>query len=108
MKNLLLFLFLYAGAALAQEASLKPTHQFTIIGQIKKESVITMDSLNSYPLKEIGDIKVTNHLGDFKHKDDKLKGVLLKDILSHSELAANSQNYSAGFILSASAQTDTK
>ena len=49
-----------------------------------------MDSLNSYPLKEIGDIKVTNHLGDFKHKDDKLKGVLLKDILSHSELVAAS------------------
>ncbi len=90
MKNLLLFLFLYAVAALAQEAPLKPTHQFIISGQIKKESVITMDSLKSYPLKEIGDIKITNHLGDFKHKDDKLKGVLLKDILSHSELAADS------------------
>ncbi|HTE01581.1 MAG TPA: hypothetical protein VK668_19975 [Mucilaginibacter sp.] len=88
MKNLLIILFLYAGTALAQETT-KPTHQFTISGQIKKESVITMDSLNSYPLKEIGEIKVTNHLGDFKHKDDKLKGVLLKDILSHSVLNVN-------------------
>jgi hypothetical protein len=90
MKNLLILLFFYAGTVFAQEASLKPTHQFTISGQIKKESVITMDSLNSYPLKGIGEIKVTNHLGDFKHKDDKLKGVLLKDILSHSVLNANS------------------
>jgi hypothetical protein len=89
MKNFLILILLYAGAALAQE-TVKPTHQFTISGQIKKESVITMDSLNGYPLKEIGDIKVTNHLGDFKHKDDKLKGVLLKDILAHSELAAGS------------------
>ncbi len=89
MKNVLIVFFLYAGSLLAQETA-KPTHQFTITGDIKKESVITMDSLNSYPLKEIGDIKVTNHLGDFKHKDDKLKGVLLKDILIHSVLNASS------------------
>ena len=86
----LLFILIYAGAALAQEAPYKTTHQFTITGQIKKELVITMDSLNSYPLKEIGDIKVTNHVGDFKHQDEKLKGVLLKDILGHSQLQANS------------------
>src|ERR1700712_5077398 len=49
-----------------------------------------MDSLNSYPLKQIGEIKVTDHVGTFKHKDDQLKGVLLKDILSHSQLNANS------------------
>ncbi|HJP64257.1 MAG TPA: hypothetical protein VJ844_12500 [Mucilaginibacter sp.] len=85
MKKLILILFLYAGAALAQEAPYKTTHQFTISGQLKKESVITMDSLNSYPLREIGDIRVTNHLGDFKHSDEKLKGVLLKDILNHSQ-----------------------
>src|ERR1700712_918947 len=90
MKKLFLIFLLYSTVSFAQEAPLKPTHSFTISGQVKKESVITMDSLNSYALKEIGDIKVTNHVGDFKHKDDKLKGVLLKDILSHSELAANS------------------
>jgi len=85
MKKLILILFLYAGTGWAQEAPYKTTHQFTISGQVKKEFVITMDSLNSYPLKEIGDIRVTNHLGDFKHSDEKLKGVLLKDILNHSQ-----------------------
>ena len=90
MKNLIILFFLYAVSVLAKETQWKPTHQFTISGQIKKGAVITMDSLNSYPLKEIGEIKVTNHLGDFKHKDDKLKGVLLKDILSHYELTASS------------------
>ena len=91
MKKLLILLFLYTGATLAQEKTeYKTTHQFTITGEVKKESVITMDSLNSYPLKELGDIRVTNHLGDFKHSDEKLKGVLLKDILMHSQLAATS------------------
>jgi hypothetical protein len=96
MKKLLILLFLYTGAALAQEKTgYKTTHQFTISGEVKKESVITMDSLNSYPLKELGDIRITNHLGDFKHNDEKLKGVLLKDILMHSQLAtANPKLYS--------------
>src|SRR5262249_18377149 len=57
---------------------------------IKKESVITLDSLNAYQLKDLGDIRVTNHLGDFKHNDEKLKGVLLKDVLIHIQLSANS------------------
>jgi len=89
MKNLLTLFLLYSGFALAQEP-LRQTLSFKISGAIKSESVITMDSLNTYPLQTIGDIKVTNHLGEFKHEDDKLKGVLLKDILSHSTLAAAS------------------
>jgi hypothetical protein len=89
MKKLLILFLLYSGAALAQGTTTQ-THQFTITGQVKKESIITMDSLNSYPLKDIGDIKVTDHTGAFKHQDDKLKGVLLKDILNHSQWTAAS------------------
>lgn len=81
---------LCASACFGQEAPLKQTRSFSIAGQIKRESVITMDSLNHYPLHAIGDVKVTNHLGEFKHQDDQLKGALLKDILSHTELAASS------------------
>jgi hypothetical protein len=90
MKKLLFIIFLaYTGSCYAQE-KLKPTQQFSISGKVKNSSVITMDSLNSYPLNVIGDIKVTDHVGTFKHQDDQLKGVLLKDILSHTLLDANS------------------
>lgn len=85
MKKLLILFLLYSSATFAQE-QLKQTLSFSISGQVKEESVITMDSLNTYPVKVIGDIKVTNHLGEFKHEDDQLKGVLLKDILSRSVL----------------------
>jgi hypothetical protein len=80
MKKLLLLFLFFTTVAFAQQ-----THQFTIFGKVKTESVITIDSLNSYPLKTIGDIKVTDHTGTFKHQDDQLKGVLLKDILNHSQ-----------------------
>jgi len=84
MKKLLLLLFLYSTGAIAQE-TITQTHQFTITGKVKATSVITMDSLNSFQLRDIGDIKVTDHTGAFKHQDDQLKGVLLKDILNHSQ-----------------------
>jgi hypothetical protein len=83
MKKLLLLVAFCTNIALAQE-TLTQTRQFSISGQVKRGSVITMDSLKQYTLSTIGDINVTNHLGDFKHKDDQLKGVLLTDILSHT------------------------
>lgn len=83
MKKLFIIFLLHNGCAFAQQAT--QTHQFTISGQVKKESVITMDSLNSYPLVTIGNVKVTDHTGAFKHQDDELKGVLLRDILNHSQ-----------------------
>jgi hypothetical protein len=84
MKKLFALLFVfYTCTALAQE-KYNTTHQFTISGKVKNGSVITMDSLEKYTPVVIGDINVTNHLGDFKHKDEQLKGVLLKDILSHT------------------------
>jgi len=89
MKSILIVFLFLGTTALAQEP-LKQTLSFSISGKVKNSSVITLDSLNSYPVKVIGDIKVTNHLGEFKHEDDQLKGVLLKDILIHTLLNASS------------------
>jgi hypothetical protein len=84
MKKLLLALMLiYSGLAFGQDKYGPATHQFSISGKIKNPSVITFDSLAKYAIVPIGDISVTDHTGAFKHKDAGLKGVLLKDILSH-------------------------
>ncbi|MCC8424446.1 hypothetical protein [Mucilaginibacter sp. UR6-11] len=79
MKKLLVLLAFFTTAASAQQ-----TFKFSIIGKVKKESVITIDSLKQYIIQTIGDIKVTDHTGAFKHQDDKLKGILIKDVLSHT------------------------
>jgi hypothetical protein len=83
MKKLLLLLTFCTSIAFAQE-KLTQTSKFTISGKVKKGSVITMDSLKQYTIQTIGDIKVTDHTGVFKHEDDKLKGILIKDVLSHT------------------------
>lgn len=84
MRKLIIAFMLCSTTAFAQQNN-SQTHQFAIQGKVITESIITMDSLNSYPLKTIGNIKVTDHTGKFKHQDDQLKGVLLKDILNHSQ-----------------------
>jgi len=80
---------MYAGSAMAQEKTQK-TLQFAITGDVEKASVITLDSLKQYKIVEIGDKNVTDHTGAFKHKDDKLKGILLKDVLSHTKFKTTS------------------
>lgn len=90
MKKLtIILLLLHTGALFAQE-KLTPTQQFTISGKVKKGSVITIDSLKQYTQAVIGEVKVTNHLGEFKHADEQLKGVLLKEVLSHTSYAVSS------------------
>lgn len=90
MKKLLsILLFIYAGQAFAQDKT-RQTIQFVISGEVENASVITLDSLKQYKISEIGDINVTDHTGAFKHKDDQLKGVLLKDVLSHTKFKTTS------------------
>jgi hypothetical protein len=90
MKKLFtILLFMYAGSTMAQEKT-QQTLQFAITGDVEKASVINLDSLKQYKIVEIGDKKVTDHTGAFKHKDDKLKGILLKDVLSHTKFKTTS------------------
>jgi hypothetical protein len=97
MKKLLILFFLACtGTAFTQEKYGPATNQFSISGKIKNPSVITMDSLAKYTISPVGDINVTDHTGAFKHKDEQLKGILLKDILSHTlPDAAGPKLYSA-------------
>ena len=90
MKKLLFIAILFSTSTAFAQTKLPPTIKFAITGKVKKESVITLDSLKQYTIKDLGDIKVTDHLGNFKHQDDKLKGVLLKDVLSHTIFAVTS------------------
>ncbi|MEB0260910.1 MULTISPECIES: hypothetical protein [unclassified Mucilaginibacter] len=89
MKKLIILLLLCTGAAMAQDKN-QQTLKFAITGDVVKESVITMDSLKQYTISPIGDIKVTDHAGAFKHQDDELKGILLKDVLSHTKFKTTS------------------
>jgi hypothetical protein len=66
----------------------KPTTSFTISGEVKKPITIQTADLAKWTLQNIGDIVITNHLGEKKGEAKGLKGVLLKDVLGSVEINA--------------------
>lgn len=68
----------------------KPTTSFTITGEVKTPRTFTTDELKKMKAVEIGDVVITNHLGEKKSEAKGLKGVLLKDVLSQVEINAES------------------
>ncbi|PZF74538.1 molybdopterin-binding protein [Taibaiella soli] len=82
MKKVLILLsfVLLQDAAIAQK-KLTPTTSFTISGNVKTEATITLNALDTFKQVNIGDVSIKNHLGESKYTHEKLKGVLLKDVL---------------------------
>ncbi|RYZ99120.1 MAG: molybdopterin-binding protein [Sphingobacteriaceae bacterium] len=80
MKKIILLLLCFTATNLFAQQ----TKSFSVTGIVKKASTITIDTLLKYAQKDIGGINITSHTGDFKHRDEKLQGVLLKDVLSNT------------------------
>ncbi len=75
--------------AVAQK-DLKPTASFVISGDVKAPVTIKIDDLKKWTSTTIGDLVITNHLGEKKSESKGLKGILFKDVLSSVEINAES------------------
>jgi hypothetical protein len=64
----------------------QPTNDFVVTGQIKKELKFTLSDIEKYPSKTIGDVVITNHLGEPRGTAKQLTGILVKDLLKDLEL----------------------
>jgi hypothetical protein len=67
------------------QKTIEPTRQFTVSGLVEKPLAISYPDLEKEKSIEIGDFKITNHLGEFKKEYRNVKGVpllaLLKDLV---------------------------
>ncbi len=68
----------------------EPTTSFIISGEVKAHVTISLTEFSKYPEVPMGDITITNHLGEKKSEQKSLKGILLKDILKSVEI--NNEN----------------
>lgn len=82
-------LSLIAFQALAQKEVLRTT-EFVVEGQIKKEWLINLDSLQTYPTVMVDSLVIKNHLGQRKSTLKDIKGIPIKSILSKVEILAES------------------
>ena len=70
------------------QQELKPTQSFTISGEVKSPATVQASDLKKWSVQTIGDIVITNHMGEKKSEAKALKGVLLKDVLQSVEINA--------------------
>jgi hypothetical protein len=68
----------------------KPSTSFVIQGEVKASKTFTIADLKKMPASPVGDVVITNHLGEKKSEAKGLKGVLLKDLISQVEINAES------------------
>jgi hypothetical protein len=97
-KSLIIFFSLITSIGWCQ-SKITPTEEFTISGKIKKELKITVSDLSKYKEVVVGNLIVSNHLGEIKDTAKGLKGVLLKDILTQVEFLAEKPKVLSEFCL---------
>ncbi len=88
MNKLLGLLILTGCVAHAQQ--IKPTTAFTVSGEVFSPLTVSLLDLKKWKEVVIGDLVITNHLGEMKSEAKGLKGISLKDILQTVEIKSES------------------
>ena len=90
MKQILALIIIFACNSLLAQNEIKTTTSFTITGEVKTSIIITIADLAKWKQQTIGDVIITNHLGEKKSEAKGLKGILLKEILESVEIKSES------------------
>jgi len=88
MKRLALFLVCSVG--FSAQAQTKVTSSFTISGEVFTPLTVSVMDFKKWKEVAIGDLVITNHLGEKKSDAKGLKGILLKEILQTVEIKSES------------------
>jgi hypothetical protein len=87
LKSTLLFLLISMSVGAQQYV---PTTSFVISGEVKAPVTVQVSDLAKWKTHDIGDVTITNHVGEKKNDARALKGVLLTDVLGSVEF--NNEN----------------
>jgi hypothetical protein len=88
MKKVVVIFFTFIALHSPGQNKLTPTDQFTIEGKVQHTIVFTLAALDTFKTVTLPDVVITNHTGVAKNTLTKLKGILLKDILTNVTLQA--------------------
>ena len=90
MRRLILAAAFFISGQMVLGQKLAPTAAFMISGDVKSPVTLQIGDLKKWAAVNIGDVTITNHLGEKKSEAKGLKGVLLKDVLGSVEINAES------------------
>jgi len=82
MKKIIIsILLLVVSVTGFSQNKIETTNEFTVTGLVDKPITISYPDIERQKIIDIGDFKITNHLGEFKKEYKNVKGVLLLDLL---------------------------
>jgi hypothetical protein len=81
------------------QKSSQQTNEFIVTGQIKNELKFTLADIEKQSSKVIGDVVITNHLGEPRGTAKLLSGILVKDLLKSMELEEDNPKRFSEFYL---------
>ena len=108
MKIYLALCLLFLCTYIPAQEKIITTAEFTISGQVRQEAKIALADLSLYEQQDIGNLKITYHLGTDKGTAKNMKGVLLKDILSKVVFQAESPKVLSEFYITCMASDGYK
>jgi hypothetical protein len=86
MRIFIPFCFIAMGLFARAQVKLTPTDKFTIEGKVKHRLSFSIADLDTFKIKNLPDLVITDHMGAKKHTLTGLKGVLLKDVLTKADI----------------------
>lgn len=93
--KIIIFLFLFIGLTINAQIS----KSISVTGDIVKPLSIKFDELKNYKQQSVDSLAIYNHKMDYKSTLKKIKGVLLKDVLSKVDFQSESPKLLSEFYL---------
>lgn len=91
MNKLIIFLsIMFVYSVGSSQEMIDSTNQFKVFGLVESPFTITYADLEKQKTTDLGNFKITNHLGEFKREYKKVKGVPLLSLLDHPRITASS------------------
>ena len=90
MKKLMTLFLLVTSVSLWGQKDVQTTNNLWVTGEVKQDLKINLDDIEKYPSRIIGDVIITNHMGEPRGTASNLSVVLIKELFK--DLVLNEDN----------------
>ena len=80
MKKLMTLFLLVTSVSLWGQKDVQTTNNLWVTGEVKQDLKINLDDIEKYPSRIIGDVIITNHMGEPRGTASNLSVVLIKEL----------------------------
>jgi len=108
MKTVLIVFICFLSAVVYSQEKVMPTSQFSVEGKVKNPLLFGFKDASGYAMVSVDSLVVYNHLHERKRVVNKIKGILLRDILNKAVIDQSSPKLLSEYYIVCSASDGYK